>query len=98
MHAILTLFQRRRYNVPGWEKDREQVFRGQVWATAGKWARGSMVEALAVEVGDSWEDMDKVGGLGEFPDVKPPEEEKRMATVVRYELETRGSDAEEEDD
>jgi hypothetical protein len=26
MHALLTLFRRRRYDVPGWEKDRHQVF------------------------------------------------------------------------
>jgi hypothetical protein len=33
MHALLTVFRRRRYNVPGWENDREQVFNGQIWAT-----------------------------------------------------------------
>jgi hypothetical protein len=57
-----------------------------------------MVEALALEIGDSWEDVKAVGGLGEFPDAKSPEEEKRVATVVRYTLETRASDMEDEDD
>ena len=98
MHALLSLFRRRRYDVPGWEKDREQVFNGQIWATPGNWARRSMVEALALEIGDSWEDIEAVGGLGEFPDAKSPEEEKRVATVVRYMLETRASDVEDEDE
>ena len=40
-------------------------------------------------------------GLGEFPDTKSPEEEKRMATLVNYGWETRASnvgDEEDEDD
>ena len=98
MHALLSLFRRRRYDVPGWEKDREQVFNGQIWPTRGKWARRSMVEALALEFGDSLENIEAVGGLGEFPDAKSPEEEKRVATVVRYVMETRASDVEEEED
>lgn len=98
MHALLSLFRWRRYNVPGWEKDREQVFNGQIWATSEKWARRSIVEALAFKVGDSWEDIKTVGGLREFPDAKSPAEEKRMATVVRYTLETRANDMEDEDD
>jgi hypothetical protein len=98
VHALLSLFRRRRYNVPGWEKDREQVFNGQIWATPKKWARRSMMEAMAMEIGDSWEDIEAVGGLGEFPDAKSPEEEKRVATVVRYMWETRASDVEDEDD
>jgi hypothetical protein len=98
VHALLSVFRRRRYDVPGWEKDREQVFNGQIWATPGKLARRSMVGALALEIGDSWEDIEAVGGLGEFPDAKSPEEEKRVATVVWYTLETRASDVEDEDD
>jgi hypothetical protein len=98
MHALLSLFRRRRYDVPGWEKDREQVFNGQIWPTRGKWARRSMVEALALEFGDSWENIEAVGGLGEFPDAKSPEEEKRVATVVRYTLETRAREVENDDD
>jgi hypothetical protein len=57
-----------------------------------------MVEALALEFGDSWENIEAVGGLGEFPDAKSPEEEKRVATVVRYTLETRARDVENDDD
>ena len=104
MHALLSLFRRRRYDIPGWEKDREQVLNGQIWATPGKWARKSMVQTLALEVGDSWEDIEAVEGLGEFPETKSPEEEKRVATVVRYALRPRGGyvedseeDSEEED-
>ncbi|KAF2183511.1 hypothetical protein K469DRAFT_710703 [Zopfia rhizophila CBS 207.26] len=98
MHAMLSLFRRRRYDVPGWEMDREQVLSGQIWASPGKWARRSMVEALALEVGDSWEGIEAVGGLGEFPDAKSPKEEKRVATVLRYTLETRASYVEEDDE
>jgi hypothetical protein len=98
MHTMLSLFRRRRYDVPGWEKDREEVLSGQIWASPGKWARKSMVAALALEVGDSWEGIEAVGGLGEFPGAKSPEEEKRVATMVRYTLETRAGDVEEEDD
>ena len=65
-------------------KTENKCFHGQVLATPGKWARRSMVEALALEIGDSREDIEAVGGLGEFPDAKSPEEEKRVATVVRY--------------
>jgi hypothetical protein len=98
MHALLSLFRRRRYDVSGWEKDREQVFNGQIWPTREKWARRSMVEALALEFGDSWENIEATGGFGEFPDAKSPEEEKRVATVVRYTLETRASDVEEDEE
>lgn len=96
MHAMLSLFRRRRYDVPGWDKDREQVFGGQIWASPGKWARRSMVEALALEVGDSWEGVERVGGLGEFPNAKSSMEEKRVATVIRYTLDIRASDAEDD--
>jgi hypothetical protein len=103
MHALLTLFRRRRYNVPGWEKDREQVFNGQIWATPKKWARKSMMEILASEIGDSWGSIEGVEGLGDFPGAMPPEEEKRMATLVKYGWETRaggvqGEEDEEEDE
>ena len=64
MHALLSLFRRRKYNEPGWVNDREQVLGGQIWASPGKWARKSMVEALAVEFGDSWEGIEGVEGLG----------------------------------
>ncbi|KAK5190299.1 hypothetical protein LTR47_005707 [Exophiala xenobiotica] len=100
IHALLTLLRRRRYIVPGWEKDRDQVFTGQIWATPGKWARRSMVQALAVEIGDSWDNID-VGGeaLGDFPDGKAPEEEKKLATEVGYSiLKTQDADMELEVD
>ncbi|KAJ9501695.1 hypothetical protein H2202_002657 [Exophiala xenobiotica] len=81
-------------------KDRDQVFTGQIWATPGKWARRSMVQALAVEIGDSWDNID-VGGeaLGDFPDGKAPEEEKKLATEVGYSiLKTQDADMELEVD
>jgi hypothetical protein len=57
-----------------------------------------MVEAQALEVGDSWEGVEGVGGLGDFPDAKSTKEEKRMATVVRYTLDTRASEVEDDSD
>lgn len=98
MRALLSVFMRRRYDVPGWESDRGQVFNGKIWAPPGKWARKSMMEALALEIGDTWDGIDAEGGLGDFPDRKLPEEEKRIATVMRYALETRPGDGESEDD
>jgi hypothetical protein len=98
VHALLSIFRRRRYDVPGWETDRQQVFKGQIWATPGKWARKSMVEALAFEIGDTWDTIEVAGGLGDFSDRKLPKEEKAMATVMRYLLETRTSNSECEDD
>lgn len=71
---------------------------GQIWASPGKWARKSMVEALAVEFGDSWEGIEGVEGLGEFPHVKSSEEEKRVATVVGYTLDTRASHMEDDNE
>ncbi|OAP54119.1 hypothetical protein AYL99_11654 [Fonsecaea erecta] len=96
MHALLTLFRRRRYNMPGWETDREEVFL-EMWATPTKWARKSMMEVLAVEMGDDWGSMEGLG-LGEFPHVEPPEEEKRMAKLVKYAWEARASNMDDEDD
>jgi HNH endonuclease len=98
MHTLLSLFRRRRYDVPGWERDREQVFNGQIWATPEKWARKSMVKALAVEIGDSWGDIEAVGGLGEFADAKSLEEEKRVATVMRYALRPGASNVDDEEE
>ena len=51
MHALLSLFRRRRYCVPGWVDVREQVLGGQVWASPGTWTRKDMVAALAAEDG-----------------------------------------------
>ena len=98
IHALLSLFRRCRYDVPGREMDYEQVFNGQIWPSRRKWARRSMVEALALEFGYSWENNEAAGGLGEFSDAKSPEEEKRMATVVRYMLETGARNVENHDD
>lgn len=56
------------------------------------------MEAMDMEIRDSWEDIEAVGGLEEFPDAKSPEEEKGVATVVRYMWETRASDVEDEDE
>ena len=86
VHALLTLFFRRRDSAPGCENDRQQVFGGQTWASPGKWARKSMVEALALEIGIGWDHIeeDVAGTLGEFSDRKSPEEERRMAMVFRY--------------
>ncbi|OAP54188.1 hypothetical protein AYL99_11723 [Fonsecaea erecta] len=99
VHALLTLFRRRRYNVPGWEKDRAEVFHGQIWATPKKWARKSMIEVLALEVGDSWEGIKEVeAGLGNFPNAAPPEEEKRMAQWIKYALEARASHVDKDDE
>ena len=54
------------------------------------------MEALALEVGDSWGGIEEmVKGLGEFTDAKSPEEEKKLAIVVRYVWETRAGGAEE---
>ncbi|KAK6373949.1 hypothetical protein LTS17_007919 [Exophiala oligosperma] len=91
IHALLTMFRRRRYNVSGWENDRDQIFSDRTWATPGKWARRSMVEALAVEFGDTWEEHTAAtDALGNYPDIQPSEDEKKMATVVRYAFESRG--------
>ena len=97
VHALIQSFRRRRYDAPGWEHDREKVFTGGVWASPGKWARKSMVEALALEIGDIGDFGDEEG-LGDFPNAKPAEEEKRMATKVRYAWETAiDNDNEDED-
>ena len=53
VHAMLALFRRKRYNVPGWELDRQKVFSGKIWATPGKYVRKSMMRTVAIEFGDS---------------------------------------------
>ena len=47
---------------------------------------------------DSWEGIDGIEGLREFPHAKSSEEEKRVATVVGYTLSTQTSDAEDDND
>ena len=47
------------------------------------------MKTLALEMGDSWEGLEAVGGLGEFPKAKSPDEERRIATLVKYGWETR---------
>lgn len=98
MHALLSLFRRRRFDVPGWEKDRQQIFTGQIWATPSKWARRSMIQAIALEYGDVWEGAEAVSGLGEFEDAMSPEQEKGVAIVVRYAWENRAGKMEDDDD
>lgn len=83
VHTLLSLFRRKRFDVPGWEYDAPQVLSGQIWATPGKWARKSMLQALALEFGDTWNGIE-VRGLAEFPDKKSPKDEERMATILRY--------------
>lgn len=61
-----------------------------------------MVKALALEVGDSPWDEDHVP-LGEalvedFPGALPAEDEKKMATVMRYAFELRGKNIEDEEE
>jgi len=57
-----------------------------------------MVKALTLEIGDSWEDIEIIKGLREFPDTKSPEEEKRVITVIRYTLQTRANNVKDEND
>ncbi|KAL6245283.1 hypothetical protein RBB50_008058 [Rhinocladiella similis] len=101
VQALLTYFRRRRYDVSGWERDRA-LFSGRIWATPRKHARRSMVEALALEVGDTWDGNIELGAaLEDFPDAQTPEDEKKMATVMRFAFESRGTameDDEQEDD
>lgn len=56
-----------------------------------------MVEAPAV---DTWDEDAAVGtALNDFPDAQPSEEdEKRMATMMRYAFESRGSGMEGADE
>lgn len=84
MHTLLTLFRRKAHAVPGWEKDRELLLNGHIWATPAKWARKSMVQALAAEFGESWEELKSLKGLEEFPESRSVEEEKSLATEVRW--------------
>ncbi|OQV11266.1 hypothetical protein CLAIMM_15127 [Cladophialophora immunda] len=89
LHALLTLFRRRRYNVPGWVNDRNEVLTGRIWATPKEWGRKSIIEALAAEFGETWEGIEIGEALTDFPDAKPVNCEKDMATVVRYSYESR---------
>jgi hypothetical protein len=88
MRAMLSLFKRRRSGMAGWEKDHEKVFGSGIWALPpDRWARRSMVEALASEVGGSWPMTEASRkGLGEFPGEKSPEEETSVAKRVRWAL------------
>lgn len=70
---------------------------GQIWAP-GKWARRSIIGAVALEIGDNWTGIETAEGLGDFAGAKPAEEEKKLATVVRYARDTRARSVEDEDD
>jgi len=52
------------------EKDRDEVFSGQFWATSGEWVRRCIAEALALEVRASWDFDDEAEGLRHSPDVE----------------------------
>ena len=95
LHCLMALFRRRRFGVHGWEKDWEKVITGRVWGSSDEWLRRSVLEALALEVGDvvdhaGYEDMlaEKNGVKGDLPGNQTPERDGRVALCIRGGWET----------
>lgn len=86
LHAMLTCWRRRHFNVKGWEYDREQVFTGKIWATPPKFVRKSMMAIFAAEHGDNWEGPEECSR--DFPNAKSPEDERKLAIEARYMMST----------
>ncbi|KAJ9641486.1 hypothetical protein H2199_005456 [Coniosporium tulheliwenetii] len=99
VRCLLSLFSGKRFDVKGWEADFAKVGGGTIWGTPGKWVRGSIIKALAYEIGDvnNLEEITKEEIGSEFPDQVSPLKEKRMAVAIRQAVE-EGSDGEDRDD
>lgn len=90
LHYILTLFRRKRFNVDGWEVDKDKIVNSYVWGTPGPWLRRSIIKALAFEVGDAekLEDViDNEDALTDFPNEVSQEIESNMVVGMTYSLE-----------
>lgn len=88
--CLLSLFRRKRYNVVGWQKDCEKILNPAIWGTPQKWLRRSILQHLAMEMGDVERLEDVAGeenGFTDFPGQVSEEEERLMAVQIRHNIE-----------
>lgn len=98
--CLLSLFRRRRYNVKGWQKDHATVLTGAIWGTPGKWLRRSILQLLAMEMGDaeSLEDVaGKDNGAADFAGQASEEKERRIVVQIQQNVEVRQADNDEDE-
>ena len=91
LHCLMAIFRRRRFLVPGWEKDYDTVIKDRIWAIEGDWLRKGVLKALAHEVGDiglladGYKEVigDKNGAKDNLPGERDPEHDKAVALSIR---------------
>ncbi len=90
--TLITLFRRHRLDVKGSEVDREKLAMGRIWGTPSKWMRGSIIRALALEIGDMLE-PELITGRGDLEEIQYVKrasscKERNIAVDIREALET----------
>ena len=96
LHCLMAVFRRRRFAVPGWERDCEKVIKGRVWFMSGDWLRRGVLQALAHEVGDigslsgEYEEVasEQNGVRDDLPGQRDSQHDERVAVGIRGAWET----------
>lgn len=99
--CLMSLYRRHRFFVEGSERDREKIQMGKIWGTPGKWMRGSIIRALALEVGDilnAEEGMEQDTDAESMSASVSPEKERKIAVEVREAIEGMELEVDEEPD
>lgn len=99
--CLITLYRRHRYFVEGSERDQEKIQMRRIWGTPGKWMRGSIIRALAMEVGDMLkveDDGEDEAGVESMSPRVSPEKERKIAVEIRDAVEGMYVDDGEADD
>ena len=97
--CLITLFRRRRFMVDGCENDSQKIQMGKIWGTPGQWMRGSVIRALALEIGDILHVEPIVQGdttVSSFAGKLSAAKEREMAVTIREVVEEKVID--EDDD
>lgn len=97
--CLISLFRRQRFFVDGCERDQEKIDMRRIWGTPGKWMRGSIIRALALEVGGilkAKEETEEEADGGSMSESVSPEKERKIAVEIREAIE--GIDVDDDDD
>lgn len=97
-HCLITLFRRHRFYVEGCERDQDKIRMGKVWGTPGKWLRGSIVRALALEIGDICHADEFLQEDLADPTETSVERERQLAVEVKEVVTDRGVGEKQDED
>lgn len=107
--CLIGLYHRRRFCVDEHERDQQRLAMGKIWGSPGKWMRGSIIQALALEIGDLLQPVEDVGQDADGEQIAEkvsPESERKIAVDIHEAIEEmivndddgNGDDGEEKDD